>query len=100
MRDCHSQSREQSHKRSHVQHSKERPQGLYDHHVTSERAPCGHPLGGGHPKRVPQEFCDAYHSAREEQSDTAPDSGSNSKEEWDDIIAYDTETFRYTTVAD
>ena len=65
-----------------------------------KRAPCGHPLGGGHPKRVLQEFRYAYHSAREEQSDTAQDSGSNSEEEFDDIVAYDTEMSRYTMVAD
>ena len=101
MRDHRSQSREQSHNRWHIQHGGERLQGLYDHHVTPERAPHGHPLGGGHPKRVQEEFCDAYHSTREEQSDTVPDSGSETKEEeWDDIIAYDTKTSRYTTVAD
>ena len=55
---------------------------------------------GGHPERVLQEFCDAFHSAQEDQSDMA--SGSKSKtevEEWDDIITYDTEISRYTTVA-
>ena len=66
-----------------------------------KRAPCRHPLGGGHPERVPQEFHDAFHSPREKQSDMAPDSGSETEEEeWDDIVAYDTETSRYTTVAD
>ena len=65
-----------------------------------ERAPCGYPLGGGHPKREPQEFCDAFHSVREDQSDTTLDSESEIEvEEWNDIIAYDTETSRYTTVA-
>ena len=55
----------------------------------------------GHPERVPKEFHDTYHSAREEQLDTPPDSRSETKEEeWDDIVAYDTDTSRYTTVAD
>ena len=84
-----------------MQHGEDRPQGLYDHHVTPERAPYGHPLGGGHPERVPQEFHDAFHSIREEQSDMALDFGSETEEEErDDIIAYDTETSRYTMVAD
>ena len=101
VRDHHSQSREQGHEGWHVQSGRDRPQGLYAHHETPERAQQGHPLGGSHPKRVPQEFCNAFHLAREEQSDTA--SGSESKtevEEWDDIVAYDTETSRYTMVAD
>ena len=63
VRDCRSQSREQGHEGWHVQPSKDRPQGLYAHHETLERAPQGHPLGGGHPERVPQEFCDVFHSA-------------------------------------
>ena len=38
---------------------------------------------------------------REDQSDTALDSESETEvEEWDDIVAYDTETSRYTTMAD
>ena len=66
---------------------------MYAHNKTPERALHGHPLGGGHPERVPQEFHDAFHSAREDQSDTALDSESETEvEEWDDIIAYDTET--------
>ena len=82
----------------HAQPSRDRPQGLYACNETPERAPCGHLLGEGHPKRVPQEFCDAFHSAREDQSDTASDSESETEvEEWDDII---TEISRYTTVAD
>ena len=100
MRDHHSQSREQSHERWHIHHGEERLQGLYDHHVTPKRAPCGQPLGEGDPERVPQEFHDAYHSAREEQSDTVPDSRSDSEEEFNDIVTYDTETSRYTMVAD
>ena len=73
---------------------------MYARNEMPERAPCGHPLGGGHPERVPQEFCDAFHSAREDQSDTVLGSESETEvEEWDDIIVYDTETSRYTTVA-
>ena len=101
VRDCHSQSREQGHEGWHAQPSRDRPQGLYARNETPERAQQGHPLGGGHPERVLQEFCDAFHSAREDQSDTA--SGSESKtevEEWDDIVVYNTETSRYTMVAD
>ena len=100
-RDRCSQSREQGHEGWHAQPSRDRPQGLYAHHETPERAPQGHPLGGGHPKRVPQEFRDTFHSAQEDQS--GMELGSKSKtevEEWDDIIVYDTETSRYTTVAD
>ena len=100
-RDCHSQSREQGHEGWHVQPGRDRPQGLYAHHETPERAPWGHPLGEGHPERVLQEFHDAFHSAREDQSDTVSGSESETEvEEWDDIITYDTETSRYTTVAD
>ena len=59
-----------------------------------------HPLGRGRPEEVPQVFQDAFHSAQEEQSDSVPayvleDSG----EESDDIVAYDTETSCYMTVA-
>ena len=98
-RDHRSQSREPSHRGWPAQPSSDRPQGLYAHHEMLEKAGQGHPLGGGHPERVPQEFHDSFHSAREDQSDTA--SYSNSEmEDWDDIIAYDTETSRYTTVAD
>ena len=72
---------------------------MYAHNETPERAPHGHPLGGGHPERVPQEFCDAFHSAREAQLDM--DSESETEvEEWDDIFAYDTEMSSYTMVAD
>ena len=62
-RDHHSQSREQGHEGWHAQPGRDRPQGLYAHHETPERAPQGHPLGGGHPERVLQEFCDAFHLA-------------------------------------
>ena len=100
-RDRRSQSREQGHEGWHAQPSRDRPQGLYACHETPERAPQRHPLGGGHPERVLQEFCDAFHLAREDQSDTASGSKSETEvEEWDDIVTYDTETSRYTTVAD
>ena len=36
--------------------SENRPQDLYDCHATPKRALHGHPLGGGHPERVPQEI--------------------------------------------
>ena len=98
VRDHCSQSREPSHRGWPAQPSSDRPQGLYAHHEMPEKAGQGHPLGGGHPERVSQEFRDAFHSAREDQSDTASDSDSET-EDWDDIIAYDTETSRYTTVA-
>ena len=99
MRDCHSQSREQGHDGWHAQPG--RPQGLYACNETPERAPRGHLLGGGHPKRELQKFHDAFVSGREDQSDTASDSDSDTEvEEWNDIIAYNTETSRYTTVAD
>ena len=99
-RDHRSQSREQGHEGWHAQPGRDRPQGLYAHHETPERAPQGHPLGGGHPKRVPQEICDTFHLAREDQSDMALGSESETEvEEWDDIVTYKTETSRYTTVA-
>ena len=101
MRDCHSQNREQGYEGWHVQSSRDRPQSLYARQETLERAPQGHPLGGGHPERVLQEFGNAFHSAQEDQSDTALGSESKTEvEEWDDIVAYNTETSRYTTVAD
>ena len=98
-RDHRSQSREPSHRGWPAQPSSDRPQGLYAHHEMPEKAGRGHPLGGGHPERVSQEFRDAFHSAQENQSDTASDSNSET-EDWDDIVAYDTETSRYTTVVD
>ena len=98
-RDHRSQSREPSHRGWPAQPGSNRPQGLYAHHEMLEKAGQGHPLGGGHLERVSQEFHDAFHSAREDQSDMASDSDSET-EDWDDIIAYDTETSRYTTVAD
>ena len=99
VRGHHSQGREPSHRGWPMQPSSDRPQGLYAHREMLEKAGWGYPLGGGHPERVPQEFCDSFHSAQEDQSDTASDSNSET-EDWDDIIAYDTETSRYTTVAD
>ena len=71
VRDHHSQSREQGHEGWYAQPGRDRPQGLYACNETPERAPQGHPLGGGYAERVPQEFHDAFHSAREDQSDTA-----------------------------
>ena len=99
VRDHRSQSREPSHGGWPTQPGSDRPQGLYAHHEMPEKARQGHPLGGGHLERVLQEFHDAFHSAQEDQSDTASDSDSKT-EDWDDIIAYDTETSRYTMVAD
>ena len=69
-RDRCSQSREQGHEGWHAQPGRDIPQGLYAHHETPQRAPQGYPLGGGHPERVQQEFHDAFHLAREDQSDT------------------------------
>ena len=63
VRDRRSQSREQGHEGWHAQPGRDRPQGLYACHETPERTPRGHPLGGGHPKRVLQEFCDTFHLA-------------------------------------
>ena len=61
----------------------------------------GHPLGQGRPEEVPQAFWDAFHSAQEEQSDSVPEYVlEDSGEESDDIVAYDTEMSRYTTVTD
>ena len=62
-RDHHSQSREPSHRGWPTQPSSNRPQGLYAHCEMLEKAGWGYPLGGGHPERVPQEFCDSFHSA-------------------------------------
>ena len=99
VRDHHSQSREPSHGGWPAQPGCDRPQSLYAHGETSEKAGREHPLGRGHLERASQEFSDAFHSAQEDQSDTASDSDSET-EDWDDIVAYDTETSRYTTVAD
>ena len=61
-RDHRSQSREPSHGGWHMQPGSDRPQGLYAHHEMPEKARWRNPLGGGHAERVPQEFCDAFHS--------------------------------------
>ena len=99
VRDHRSQSTEPSHGGWPTQPGSDGPQGLYAHREMLEKAGQGHPLGGGHLERVSQEFRDAFHSAQEDQSDTASDSDSET-EDWDDIIAYDTETSRNTEVAD
>ena len=58
-----------------------------------------HPLGWGRPEEVPQAFRDAFHSAREEQSDSAPEYVlEDSGDESNDIVAYDTEMSHYMTV--
>ena len=79
-RDHCSQSREPSHRGWPVEPSSNRPQGLYAHHEMPKKAGRGHPLGGGHPERVPQEFCDSFHSAQEDQSDTTSDSDSKTED--------------------
>ena len=63
VRDHCSQRREPSHRGWPMQPGSDRPQGLYAHCETPEKAGQGHPLGGGHPETVSQEFCDAFHSA-------------------------------------
>ena len=63
VRDHRSQSREPSHGGWHMQPGNDRPQGLYAHSEMLDNAGWGHPLGGSQPERVPQEFCDAFHSA-------------------------------------
>ena len=46
-------------------------------------------------------FRDAFHSAQEEQSDSAPEYVlEDSGDESDDIVVYDMETSHYTTIAD
>ena len=58
----------------------------------------GHPLGRGRPEEA---FQDAFHSAWEEQSDSAPEYVlEDSGDESDDIVAYDMETSCYTMVTD
>ena len=75
--------------------------GVRMHAMRCPRKPHdGYPLGGGHPERVLQEFCDAFHSMREDKSDMVPDYESETEEEWDDIVTYDTETCRCTMVAE
>ena len=55
-RDHRSQSREPSHRGWPAQPSSDRPQGLYAHRETPEKAGRGYPLGGGHLERVPGNF--------------------------------------------
>ena len=63
VRDHCSQSRQPSHGDWPMQPGSNRPQGLYAHHETPEKARWGHPLGGGHLERVSQEFHGVFHSA-------------------------------------
>ena len=79
--------------------ARDSPTNLYAGAESTEHL-RGHPLGWGRPEEVPQAFWDAFHSAREEQSDSAPEYVlEDSSEESDDIVAYDMEMSRYTTVA-
>ena len=66
------------------------------------RPPRGHPLGGGHPETVPQDFKEQFHSAREDasESDDVYDSSGDEEEDPDDIIEYNTEHSRFSTVSD
>ena len=64
------------------------------------REPRGCPLGRGRPQDIPQDFKDQFHSACEDMSDSTDDSYDSSDEEPDDIIGYDTEHLRYSTVSD
>ena len=80
--------------------ARDSPTNLY---AGAESTECrrGYPLGWGRPEEVPQVFQDTFHSAWEEQSDSAPeyvleDSGKES----DDMVAYDMETSRYMMVID
>ena len=60
----------------------------------------GYPLGRGQPDEVPQAFREAFHSAQEEQFDSAPEyMVKDSDEESNDIVMYDTEMSSFTTVA-
>ena len=71
------------------------------HHLEGHHHTVCCTIGRGHPKRVPQEFKDSFHSTREDQSDMMMDSNSETEEEeLDDINTYDTETSRCTTVAE
>ena len=79
--------------------TRDSPTNLY---VGADSTECcrGHPLGQGRPEEVLQVFQDAFHSAQEEQSDSAPeyvleDSGNES----DDIMVYDMATSRFMMVA-
>ena len=80
--------------------ARDSPTNLY---AGAESTECrrGHPLGQGRPGEVLQAFRDAFHSAGEEQSDSALEYVlEDSSNESDDIVAYDLETSHYTTVAD
>ena len=80
--------------------ARDSPTNLYAGAESTEHR-RGHPLGLGRPGEVPQVFQDAFHSAQEEQSDSAPEYMlEDSGEESDDIVMYDTETSRYTKIAD
>ena len=71
--------------------------------TTPGRGPRGHPLGGGHPEMVPQEFKDQFHSAREDMSrsdDPYDSSKDDEDEDLDNIVEYDTEHSRFSTVQD
>ena len=62
---------------------------------------CGYPLGCGRPEDIPQAVRDAFHSAQEDLSDSPPEYVLEDRgDESDDIVAYDTTTSRYITVAD
>ena len=76
------------------------PTNLYVEVESTEHC-RGHPLGWGRPEEVPQVFRDAFHSAREEHSDSAPEYVlEDSGDESNDVVAYDMETSHYMTVAD
>ena len=79
--------------------ARDSPTNLY---AGAESTEChrGHPLGWGRPEEVPQAFRDAFHSVQEEQSDSVPEYVlEDSREEFDDIVVYDTETSHYMIVA-
>ena len=80
--------------------TRDSPTNLYAGAESTEHC-RGHPLGQGRPEEVLQAFQDAFHSAREEHSDSAPEYVlENSGDESNNIMVYDTETSRYMTVAD
>ena len=78
--------------------ARDSPTNLYAGAESTEHC-RGHPLGWGSPEEVPQAFQDAFHSAQEEQSDSAPEYVlEDSGDESNDIVVYDMETSRYMTV--
>ena len=78
--------------------ARDSPTNLYAGAESTEHC-RGHPLGWGRPEEVPQAFQDAFHSAWEEQSDSAPEYVlEDSSNESDDIVVYDMETSCYTMV--